>query len=401
MNREKLSTYAHLIVCIAGAVLLGYFFAKYVLLLFLPFLVAWGAAFAVRPLAEGVARRTRLSVRLCRVLLTVLCLLLFFAVLGGLLVGAGAEAWRLLSGLGDGEELAEKFLAILRLPVGWFGDTEAGAALAEQVTLAFGNALSTLLSGAVAFLSGAIAVVPRVFLFLIICAIASVYFSFDLEHINAAVRGKLPEKAARALIGFKDGFLHTLVRYLRSYLMIMAMTFAIMLTGFLLLGIRYALLAAIIVALLDMLPVIGVGTVLVPWSVFTLVSGNTGLAVGLFLLFAANELIRQFTEPKIVGRHLGIHPLLTLIFLYVGYALFGVLGLLLIPIATVAYQAATRKGGEGGKEGRGKDGEESSKDEKEESKKVGKEASQKDEKDASRKDGRKANGTPPVSETQK
>ncbi|HBJ18774.1 MAG TPA: sporulation integral membrane protein YtvI, partial [Clostridiales bacterium] len=165
---------------------------------------------------------------------------------------------------------------------------------------------------------------------------------------NAAVRRLLPEKIARRLIRFKDGFLYTMVRYLRSYLLIMAMTFVIMLVGFLLLRIPYALLAAIAVALLDMLPVIGVGTVLVPWSVFSLISGNTPLAVGLFLLFAANEIIRQFAEPKIVGRHLGIHPLLTLIFLYVGYALFGVLGLLLIPIATVAYQAATGKGKERG-----------------------------------------------------
>lgn len=344
MNREKLSTYAHLIVCVAGVLILGYVLAKYVLLLFLPFLIAWGAAFAVRPLAEGVARRTRLSARLCRVLLTVLCLLLFFAVLGGLLVGAVAEAWRLLSGLGDGEEIAEKLLAVLRLPAGWFGDGEAGVALAEQMTLTFGSALSSFLAGALSFLSGVIAFVPRIFLFLIVCAMASVYFSLDLDRINAAVRGKLPEKVTRALIGFKDGFLRTLLRYVRSYLLIMAMTFAIMLTGFLLLKIRYALLAAVVVALLDMLPVIGVGTVLVPWSVFALVSGNTRLAVGLFLLFAANEVIRQFAEPKIVGRHLGIHPLLTLIFLYVGYALFGILGLFLIPIATVAYQAATGRG---------------------------------------------------------
>ncbi|HBJ19271.1 MAG TPA: hypothetical protein DDY70_06020, partial [Clostridiales bacterium] len=178
MDREKLSTYAHLIVCIAGVAFLCYFAAKYVLLLFLPFLIAWGAAFAVRPLAEGVARRTRLSVRLCRVLFTVLCLLLFFAVIGGLVAGAVSEAWRLLSGLGDGEEIAEKFLAILRLPAGWFGDGEAGAALAEQVTLAFGNALSALLSGAVSFLSGAIAFVPKVFLFILVSSIASIYFSF-------------------------------------------------------------------------------------------------------------------------------------------------------------------------------------------------------------------------------
>lgn len=344
MNREKLSACAHLVVCVAGAVLLCYLIAKYLLLLFLPFLIAWGAAFAVRPLAEGVARRTRLSVRLCRVLFTVLCLLLLFAAVGTLVAGAVSEAWRFFSGIGDGEEIAKKVLAVLRLPIGWFGDGEAGAAIAEQITLAFGNALSSLFSGAVSFLTGVIAFVPKIFLFLLVCAISSIYFSWDLERINAAVRGLLPEKAEAALIRFKDGFLDTSVRYLRSYLILMAITFVIMLTGFLLLGIPYALLVALVVALLDLLPVIGVGTVLVPWSVVSLLSGRGGLALGLFLLFAANEVIRQFAEPKIVGRHLGIHPLLTLFFLYVGYALFGVTGLLFIPIAVVAYQAIAGRG---------------------------------------------------------
>lgn len=344
MNREKLSACAHLVVCIAGAVLLCYLIAKYLLLLFLPFLIAWGAAFAVRPLAEGVARRTRLSVRLCRVLFTVLCLLLLLAAVGTLVAGAVSEAWRFFSGIGDGEEIAKKVLAVLRLPIGWFGDGEAGEAIAEQITLAFGNALSSLFSGAVSFLTGVIAFVPKIFLFLLVCAISSIYFSWDLERINAAVRRLLPKKAEAALIRFKDGFLDTSVRYLRSYLILMAITFVIMLTGFLLLGIPYALLVALVVALLDLLPVIGVGTVLVPWSVVSLLSGRGGLALGLFLLFAANEVIRQFAEPKIVGRHLGIHPLLTLFFLYVGYALFGVTGLLFIPIAVVAYQAIAGRG---------------------------------------------------------
>jgi predicted PurR-regulated permease PerM len=124
----------------------------------------------------------------------------------------------------------------------------------------------------------------------------------------------------------------------------MLLTFSIMLFGFVILGVRYSLLIAVIVALLDVLPVIGVGTVLVPWSVWCLLVGDVRLGVGLIILFATNEIIRQFAEPKIIGKHLGIHPLVTLILLYVGYSLMGLFGLFLLPVVTVIVNAALVKG---------------------------------------------------------
>jgi predicted PurR-regulated permease PerM len=78
-----------------------------------------------------------------------------------------------------------------------------------------------------------------------------------------------------------------------------------------------------------------VGTFLIPYSIFELVRGNTYLAVGLLILYAVQTVIRQFAEPKILGKNLGVHPLLTLVILYVGYALFGFVGLLLVPLFTV------------------------------------------------------------------
>ena len=100
-------------------------------------------------------------------------------------------------------------------------------------------------------------------------------------------------------------------------------------------GVKYAVLFAFIVALLDALPLIGVGTVLVPWSIYQLMFGNVRLGIGLIILFVAHEVIRQFIEPKIVGKNLGIHPVLSLILLYSGYILFGFYGLIFIPLLSV------------------------------------------------------------------
>ena len=115
----------------------------------------------------------------------------------------------------------------------------------------------------------------------------------------------------------------------------MLITFIIMLFGFLVLGVKYAVLFAFIVALLDALPLIGVGTVLVPWSIYQIIFGNVRLGIALIILFVIHQIIRQFTEPKIVGKNLGIHPVLSLILLYSGYVLFGILGLVLIPLLSV------------------------------------------------------------------
>ena len=104
------------------------------------------------------------------------------------------------------------------------------------------------------------------------------------------------------------------------------------------------MLLAAVISLLDLLPVIGVGTVLVPWSIWMLMSGDGRGAVGLLILFAVNEVVRQIAEPKIFGMNLGIHPLLTLILLYVGYSLLGLVGLLLLPVVSVIVSVAVNKG---------------------------------------------------------
>jgi predicted PurR-regulated permease PerM len=145
------------------------------------------------------------------------------------------------------------------------------------------------------------------------------------------------------MIKLKDRFFKVGVKYIRAYLIIMLITFVIMLTGFLIMRVENALLLASVIALLDVLPLIGVGTVLVPWSVFQLLFGNLYLGIGLALIFVVNEVVRQISEPKIVGKSLGIHPLVSLVLLYVGYSVLGIAGLLLVPLISVILNVITDK----------------------------------------------------------
>ena len=115
----------------------------------------------------------------------------------------------------------------------------------------------------------------------------------------------------------------------------MLITFAIMLVGFMILGIERALLIALIVAVLDLLPILGVGIVLVPWSIFSFALGNNAIGIGLIVIFLSYTLIREILEPKILGKSLDVHPALTLVSLYLGYSLFGAPGLIVFPIIAV------------------------------------------------------------------
>ena len=176
---------------------------------------------------------------------------------------------------------------------------------------------------------------PKVLFFVLISVIASVYFALGLEEINASVKRLLPRSVFDIAVKLKDGFFGAFLKYLRSYLLLLVITFLEMLLGLFLIRAPYPLIMGIVIALLDLLPVIGVGAVLIPWGIWSFVIGRTPFGIGLLVIFIAHTVFRQIIEPKIVGKNLGMHPLLTLVFIYVGYSVFGIIGLLLVPIFTV------------------------------------------------------------------
>ncbi len=343
MDREKIKFYASLTVTLLGALVFGYIFIKYIFLLALPFLIAWGVAFSVRPISRKISAGTKIPPKIISVILTLLIVLGAIAVIISACVYALGEAWEFVSELIEGDSLYNILDKITNPLSELIGDREGAEELEKHIADTVMSALSSLLSNLVGWLTAFVTSVPRVFIFILVTVTASVYFSLDLDRINGFIKKKLPEKLSLKLISFKSRFLSSLLKYVRAYLVIMLVTFIIMLFGFLIIGIPYAVLFAFVVALLDALPLIGVGTVLVPWSIYQMLFGDFRVGISLAILFVVHEVLREFAEPKIIGKHLGIHPILSLILLYSGYILFGFFGLLLIPIASVAVNILINK----------------------------------------------------------
>ena len=124
-------------------------------------------------------------------------------------------------------------------------------------------------------------------------------------------------------------------KYIKAYGILLALTFVLLLVGLWILRIDYAFLLSFLIALADLLPVIGVGTILIPWGIIMLLQKNFYLGFGLLILYLVISLIRQVAEPKVLGKSLGLHPLLTLFATYVGFSLFGLVGMILAPLVAL------------------------------------------------------------------
>ncbi len=327
MKAFTLERAAALTVCLFGGGVAAYLFFRYLFWPLFPFALAWGLAFLLRPFCRFCHRRLSLPLPFVSALTVLLAFLLLTLPLGYGLVRLLGEAKELLVVLTEGEGSA--FLSAL------LGESEVIRTLLSRLTSSLLELLAPLAGRVLTSL-------PDFLLSLVVTVLASVYFSMDLEGINGAARRLLGERAG-VLSRLRRGAAAAGGNYVRAYLFLLSVTFLLLLLGFLLLGIPYAILFALLVSLADLLPVIGVGTVLYPWALVLLLTGNTAGGIGMAILGAVIGLVRQVIEPRVLGKSFGIHPLLGLASLYLGGKLFGIGGMILAPPA-VAFLSGLKRG---------------------------------------------------------
>lgn len=331
LDRDRLRR-ASDVAIVAAAVAGGlYWFGRALCASLLPFVVGWVLSSAAHPGAVFLSRHTGMPLRRAQPLSLTL-----------LLVACSAGVWFLLRRVffdlsavcAGGGAVLTAFLDRL---------TAAGDALSARFPFSLGETLRPALGEAAAFLlraGGAWASALPGFLAAALVAVVAAYgFAGDPEGIRAAAVRYLPPPVIRALGRIRTGVLSVSFGYLRAYLLLLLLTFLLLAAGLSLLSVPYACLVAACVALADFLPVIGVGTVLVPWALFSLAGGDARTGAGLLVLFFTVTVVRQFVEPKLVGHTCGIHPLLSLFSAYAGLKLAGFAGLILAPSA-----AAVAKG---------------------------------------------------------
>lgn len=216
--------------------------------------------------------------------------------------------------------------------------------LSENVTSFFSNGTS-LLDKVIRYILGLagniLSHIPDGALSLGTAVISSFLISARLPKIKSWLKKRLPEEKLKPAADALKRMKNAVGGWLTAQLKLMGVTFTILTLGFVVLRIAYAPLWALVVALVDALPVLGTGTVLVPWAVICFLQGEGARAIGLLGVYAVVTLSRSMLEPKLVGRHLGLDPLVTLMALYVGYKLWGVGGMIFAPLLAVTIMQVT------------------------------------------------------------
>ncbi len=341
---------ASILICVFLGVFAFYLFLKFGLPILLPFIIGWLLAAFILPVAKRLSGKNEKRRRF----ISVFILLLFLAA-AGFILSLGLrrllyEAERLAHRLSsDSEELRVLIYTALdfaesiteHIP---FLDRLTGSEELLGLREKIDSTVSTLLSGLVSELStrlpgwiGAlVGAIPGLMLFLLITLISAFYFCIDLDNIYSGIRAFVSCETAAKLSRLKKRAGGTALKYLRAYFLLFLLTFGELFVGFTVLRIDYAFILAILTSVIDILPVFGVGSVLIPWSAVLLISGNYYNGIGLLIIYAFVTVVRQIAEPKIVGGSIGLHPLLTLASIYAGFKLLGVIGMLLGPVIALA-----------------------------------------------------------------
>ncbi len=195
------------------------------------------------------------------------------------------------------------------------------------------DALSDVFAGAAGWVMRFVTQsLPRIAIGFIIWIIASILLSIHYQGVKAFLIRQIPPRFQGMLRDIKCLCGGTGRKLCRAYGLLMLLTFAELSAGLLLLGIPNAILVAALIAVVDILPVLGTGTVVLPWAAITLLQGQHRLFIGLLVLYAVITLVRNILEPRLVSRQIGLHPLATLFFMYVGLQILGLIGMLLFPV---------------------------------------------------------------------
>jgi sporulation integral membrane protein YtvI len=204
--------------------------------------------------------------------------------------------------------------------------------------------LSGLFGGLSGYLLNAAKALPEMFIWFIVFLVALFLFSMNMSGLRAGFLAFFEEKSRSKVSAVLDDLRKAIFGFLQSQIILCAIVYVMSLTGFLILGVNYPLAVALLVVIVDIMPIVGVGSALVPWAVYNFATGNMFLGVGLIIMFVVITIVRRTVEPKVLGDAVGIGSLSALISLYVGFKLVGVVGLLLGPLVVIIYQAMRKAG---------------------------------------------------------
>ena len=331
---------------------------KYLINLLMPIFLAFVFAAVVRPISRALSSETKYirdkngkkipvkrRFHMNRNVAGIISALVLFIVVGGLLT---LIILRLTDTIIEVVSYAPTFYEQSVLPgitkiydwvltIGERYDTSVTDAIEQalpNMISSIGSAVTNLSGKIISGVTGIATKLPSLLLSSVICLIATVFISIDFDRITLFVVNNLPARPLRVAINVKNSFLEMIWQFIKSYAIIFCITVSEITIGLMIVGIKNSLLFGILIGIFDALPIVGSGMILLPWALITMLTGKTMRGLGIFIIYVVVVVARQIIEPKIVGKHVGLRPIVTLTCMYAGSKLFGgLVGLFGLPIA--------------------------------------------------------------------
>ena len=313
----------------------------YLAWLLMPFIVGYVFSLMVNPLVNKMQQKLRLPRGVSAVIVIVLVLGIIGGICGFVVWKGIDEARSVYSNLpqiienaqGGTQSLGEHLSGFIKnLPPNM---QQSIMSVMENLSSRAGEIANTYLMPLVSRAGDMAKAVPSALVAIIVFILSSYFMITDDKTVSNAVKRVISPALTERLRVVKKELGKYLGGYFKAQVILLFIAFAIILAGFLILGIKYALLIAFLIAFIDALPFFGSGLILWPWAAIAFIYGDVRVGVGMLIIYLAVQLMRRFAEPKLVASGVGMKPIPTLISMYVGYKVWSLGGLIAGPIALI------------------------------------------------------------------
>ncbi|HZJ86016.1 MAG TPA: sporulation integral membrane protein YtvI [Erysipelotrichaceae bacterium] len=339
MNIESKREFIINFVYLAIVAVIGFVAFKNLFGLLFPFVLGFFIAFSLRPLIEWINVKTDIN----NSLIAVIVLIGFYAIIGTGLFFIILKLFTMLQTLF--EDIPSMYAAEIQPLINQFTEWARNIIFKinpeivdfiqqfdKNIFDQLGGVVREFSSGAINVLTSMVKKLPTFIIGFLFTVISSIFITIDYRNITGFLNNQLTGKNRTLFLAIKRNGIDVVVNFMKAYAILLGVTFVESAIGLTLLGMKNAIGISLVIAAVDILPVLGTGTILVPWSIIEFFNGNIGDAIGLIIIYGIITVIRQFLEPRVVGESIGLYPLVTLISMFLGVNLFGFWGLFGLPI---------------------------------------------------------------------
>lgn len=340
-----------------------YLFMKYAFWTVSPFLLAFLIAAILQKPLKFITKNKKVPKGITGTVLALIVFSLFIGVVvfGGVQIGSAVKD--LITYFTDRcSNLAEFFDVIknsyLELEIASMLPAEVNNAITSGIDSASDyfasgdiiNMLSSNISKFISPIGSVISTVPNILIGFIVSIIATCFMTSTFDDIKAFILRQFSKENQEKVKRGKKIVVSSVGKMIKAYASIIAITTAELFIGLSILRLigvfdgAHILIISIIIACIDIVPVLGTGTVMIPWSIYSFVTGNIGMGIGLLAIYAVITVIRQVIEPKLVAGQVGISPVVTIISMFIGIKIFGAMGIFILPLIVIVINLLNKEG---------------------------------------------------------